>query len=98
MMMMARRTMRRMVGATAWPWARATRSLSLSAINDNRIIMSPPLVTLDLPEIWTPPDSHDCNPLPQRNCCKHLSFLIHLILMHAATPGLALSIMELFVW
>lgn len=67
-MMMARRTMRRMVGVTAWPWARATRSLSLSAINDNRIIMSPPLVTLDLPEIWTPPDSHDCNPLPQRNC------------------------------
>ncbi|GAY32385.1 hypothetical protein CUMW_002130 [Citrus unshiu] len=72
MMMMARRTMRRMVGATAWPWAWATRSLNLSAINDNRIIMSPPLITLDLPEIWTPPNSRDCNPLPQRNCWKDL--------------------------
>lgn len=54
--------------ATAWPWAWATRSLSLSTIIDNKVIMSPPLVTLDLPEIWTPPNSHDCNLLPHRNC------------------------------
>ncbi|KAA8517583.1 hypothetical protein F0562_017787 [Nyssa sinensis] len=63
-----------------------SRALSSSLGNPSyQIIKSPPLVSLDLPDIWTL-DSIHCNPPSIRNCTRRLKtrgFLFSIVAMKA---------------